>query len=168
MDQPYVLVGQVTKPQGIGGEIKVFPLTDDVNRFACLSEIVLMQGERVEPHQVAYVRIERGYAYLKLEGVDSRDMADRYRGFEVRIDRGAVPPLTDRWYYFELEGMQVYEKDVLLGTLVRILETGANDVYVVRGEFGEICVPALKSVVMKVDVEGQRMDVVLPAGLLGN
>jgi 16S rRNA processing protein RimM len=68
--------------------------------------------------------------------------------------------------YFELEGMEVYEDNVLLGTLVRVLETGANDVYLVKGDKGEIYIPALKSVVLKVDVPAKRMDVALPPGLL--
>jgi 16S rRNA processing protein RimM len=166
MDHINVLIGQVAKPQGINGEIKVYPLTDDVNRFRKLQEVILVQGNRTEVHRIAQVRIDQGYAFLTLEGINSRNMAEGYRGFDVRIPRSAVPPLEDRWYYFELEGMQVYEHEVLLGTLVRILETGANDVYLVKGVSGDICVPALKSVVMNVDVANQRMDVVLPAGLL--
>ncbi|MCL1791606.1 MAG: ribosome maturation factor RimM [Peptococcaceae bacterium] len=166
MDQFLVLVGRVVKPQGVGGEMKVYPLTDDVNRFTRLREVVLVQGDRRQTHRVVLARAEKNFAFLRLEGVDTRDAAERYRGFEVRVDRCDVPPLKDRWYYFELEGMRVYEGDALLGVLVRVLETGANDVYLVQGEFGEICVPALKSVVKNVDVAGKRMDVVLPEGLI--
>ncbi|MCL1916891.1 MAG: ribosome maturation factor RimM [Peptococcaceae bacterium] len=165
MEKTYVLVGRVAKPQGIAGEIKVYPLTDDVNRFCRLREVILTRDDRAEIHRLVRARVDQGYAFLTLEGVDSRDLAERYRGCDVRIHHRDVPPLKDRWYYFELEGMQVYEHDVLLGTLAKVLETGANDVYVVQGKFGDICVPALKSVVMNVDVEKRRMDVVLPVGL---
>lgn len=103
---------------------------------------------------------------MTLEGIATREDAEKIRGFEVRLDRSEIPPLQDRWYYFELEGMQVYENDILLGTLIRVQETGSNDIYIVRGEKTEFCVPALKNVVKKVDVPAKRMDVILPPGLL--
>lgn len=162
-----VIIGEILKPQGIKGELKVFPLTDNMDRYNLLKDVVLTDGKITKTFQVNKVRIDpKGMVYLNLEGIVTKEDAEKLRGFEIRIDRSEVPVLQDRWYYFELEGMKVYENEVLLGTLTRVLETGANDIYLVQGDKGEICVPALKSVVKKVDVPSKRMDVILPLGLL--
>jgi len=161
-----VLIGEVIKAHGIRGEIKVHPLTDNPKRFKKLKEVILTRGEDKRYLKVLNAKVQQNEVYLTLEGVNTRDEAEALRGWSIRIDRSEVPPLQDRWYYFELEGMKVYEKDKLLGTLVQVIETGANDVYLVKGDKGEICIPALKSVVKNVDVAGRRMDVILPAGLV--
>jgi len=162
-----VVVGEVLKPHGVKGEIKIYPLTDNALRFKKLKKVILSNGEISSELRIQRARIDhKEMVFLKLEGIDTPEEAEKYRGFQVRINKSEVPPLRDRWYYFELEGMKVYENDVLLGTLVSVLETGANDIYLVRGDRGEICIPALKSVVKKVDVPAKRMDVILPPGLL--
>ncbi len=162
-----VVVGEVLKPIGIKGEIKVYPLTDNAQRFKKLKKVYLTNNQVHSEFKIQRVRIDpKGMVFLKLEGITTPEEAEKYRGFQVRINYSEVPPLKDRWYYFELEGMEVYENEVLLGTLVSVLETVAEDVYLVRGEKGEICIPALKSVVKKVDVPGKRMDVIFPPGLL--
>ncbi|MDR1069662.1 MAG: ribosome maturation factor RimM [Gracilibacteraceae bacterium] len=168
-EEETVLIGQVLKPQGLNGELKVYPLTDDPRRFLALGEVRLRgAGTETEVLPVRQARISGGgkMVYLTLAGIDSPETAAQYRGFEVRVPRAQAAPLAPgRWYYYELEGMDVFDGGVWLGKLERILETGANDVYIVRGEAGEICVPALKTVVRRVDVPGRRMDVDLPPGL---
>lgn len=162
-----VLIGEVLRAHGVQGELKVYPLTDNPKRYKKLKEIMLTNGNITESFQVQNVRIDpKGLVFLILQGITTREAAEKYRGWQVRIDRSQVPPLKDRWYYFELEGLKVYENDVSLGVLTKVLPTGSNDVYLVKGDKGEICIPALKSVVKKVDVPGQRMDVILPPGLL--
>lgn len=162
-----VLVGEVLKAQGIKGEIKIYPITDNVERFKELKTVLLTDGKTETEFSVKAVRVDpKKLVFLTLEGIRTPEEAEKYRGFEVRIYRTQVSPLKDRWYYFELEGMKVYENDILLGTLTRVIETGANDVYLVKDAKREICIPALKSVVKNVDVAGQRMDVLLPPGLM--
>lgn len=162
-----VLIGEVIKPQGVQGEVKVYPMTDDPERYKRLKKVLLTDGNNAECFQVQNVRVDpKGLVYLILQGITTREAAEKYRGWHVIIDRSQVAPLKDRWYYFELEGLEVYEDDVFLGVLTKVLATGSNDVYVVEKDKREICIPALKSVVKKVDVLGQRMDVILPPGLL--
>jgi len=161
-----VLIGEVMRPHGLSGELKIYPLTTDSERFLKLREVILRRGEIDQRFKIISARMQMDLVFLTIEGIDSIDQAEKFRGWEVRIDRSEVPPLQEGWYYFELEGMQVYEGDELLGTLAQVLETGANDVYLVKGTKGEICVPALKSVVQSVDVPARRMDVILPPGLL--
>lgn len=161
-----VLIGEVLRPHGLHGEVKVYPITHDPHRFQKLKTVSLMDGAVRRLLPVRSVRVEPDFVYLAFDGIDSVEEAAKLRGWRIGIDRSEIPPLAEGWYYFELEGMKVYQRDVDLGTLVQILETGANDVYVVKGDKGEFCVPALKSVVKKVDVPGRRMDVELPPGLL--
>ena len=161
-----VLIGEVMRPHGLSGELKIYPLTTDSERFLKLREVILRRGEIDQRFKIISARMQMDLVFLTIEGIDSIDQAEKFRGWEVRIDRSEVPPLQEGWYYFELEGMKVYENNELLGTLAQVLETGANDVYLVKGTKGEICVPALKSVVQNVDVPARRMDVILPPGLL--
>lgn len=161
-----VLVGEVVKPHGVQGELKIHPITDNPQRFKKLKQVILVQDQICHRYQVTNVKVQPDGVYLTLEGINNRDEAEKLRGWAVKIERTDVPPLKEGWYYFELEGMQVYEGETHLGTLTQVLQTGANDVYLVKGSKGEICVPALKTVVKKVDVPGKRMDVELPPGLL--
>ena len=164
MDQ--VLIGEVIKPHGVQGEIKVHPITDNPKRFKKLQEVTLEKNQVQRRLKVLNAKVHQSEVYLTLEGVNTRDEAEAIRGWAIKIDRSEVPPLKEGWYYFELEGMKVYEGEVLLGTLTQVLQTGANDVYLVKGDKGEICVPALKTVVKHVDVAAKRMDVELPPGLI--
>lgn len=161
-----VLIGEVLRPHGVSGMLKVYPITSDPERFSQLREVVFGKGKTNQRFKVISARVQPDHVLLSVEGIESVEQAEAFRGWEVRIDRSEVPPLQEGWYYFELEGMKVYDGETFLGVLTQVLETGANDVYIVKGARGEICVPALKSVVKHVDVKGRRMDVVLPPGLL--
>ncbi|AFM42520.1 16S rRNA processing protein RimM [Desulfosporosinus acidiphilus SJ4] len=161
-----VLVGEVLRPHGVNGAMKVYPITSNRSRFSQLQEVILCKGELNQRFKVISARVQGDQVLLLVEGIESIEDAEKFRGWEVRIDRSEVPPLQEGWYYFELEGMKVYEGDTYLGVLSQVLETGANDVYIVKGKQGELCIPALKSVVKEVDVKGRRMDVALPPGLL--
>lgn len=162
-----IIIGEVLKPQGVQGEVKVYPITDDPTRFKQLKKVMVSDGKTTETLRINSVRIDpKGLVFLTIEGISTREEAEKYRGFTVKVDLKDVPPLKDRWYYFELEGMMVYENNELLGTLTKVLSTGANDVYFVQSNDREILVPALKTVVKNVDVPGKRMDVILPPGLL--
>src|SRR5665648_1084167 len=143
-----VLIGEVLRPQGFSGELKIYPLTTDPARFLKLQEVILRSGNITEVFKITSARVTMDLVFLVVEGIVSVDEAEKYRGWKVLINRSEVAPLQEGWYYFELEGMQDYEGDVLLGTLSQVLETGANDVYLVKGDKGEICVSAVNSVVV--------------------
>ena len=161
------MIGEILRAHGVRGELKVYPLTHNPRRFKKLSEVILQRGCETVRMPVRRADVQPDIVVLSLEGIDTREQAERYRGYEVRVERAAVPLLgPDTYYYFELEGMRVFEGDVFLGELTQIVQTGANDVYVVKGPRGEVCIPALKSVVKQVDVEEKRMQVELPPGLL--
>lgn len=161
-----VLIGEVLRSHGIRGELKIYPLTHNPDRFKKLKEVILCKGEVKKRFTVNNARIQNDYVFLSLAGISDMEQANSFQGWEVRIDRSDVQPLKEGWYYFELEGMKVFQGQDCLGTIIQVIQTGANDVYLVKGSRGEICVPALKSVVKKVDVAEKRMEVILPPGLL--
>jgi 16S rRNA processing protein RimM len=106
---------------------------------------------------------------LRLDGVESRVQAEPMRGHEIALPLEAVPPLPEGTYYhWQILGLRVLSDDgSFLGTVAEILETGANDVYVVRDDAGkEVLLPAIESVILEVDLEGENIKVHLIPGLL--
>jgi 16S rRNA processing protein RimM len=106
--------------------------------------------------------------YLKFKGLNDIETAKQLKDLYILIDRkNAVRLPEDTYFICDLIDLEVFENNKLLGRLKDVLRTGSNDVYVVKGERGaEILVPALKSVVKKVDIENRRIDVYLPEGLV--
>jgi 16S rRNA processing protein RimM len=105
---------------------------------------------------------------LKLDGTDDRNAADELRGMLVQIPVEEAVPLEEGEYYlFQLVGVRVETEDgEWLGQIVDVIETGANDVYVVRGPRGEVLLPAVDNIVLQLDLESKQMVVHLLPGLL--
>jgi len=162
----YLTIATVLAPFGLRGELKVRIETDFPERFALLSQVYL--GPDHEPFAFEAFRVHKGFGLLKLKGCDSRDQAERLRGWEVQIPgEEAVPLPAGQYYIYQIEGLAVYtEEDEYLGTVQEVLSTGSNAVHVVQGPLGEVLIPALPDVVLKVDLEAARMIVRLPPGLL--
>lgn len=170
-----VIIGEVTAPHGVRGELRVLPLTDDPERFGRLISVQVTGGAPGLPREVAVERASsRGnMVILKLAGVDDAGAAEKWRGARLAVPRTEAIPLSEgRYFQFEIMGLSVVTEDGrVLGKIVRIYETGANDVYEVRSETGAglpetFLLPALKSVVRSVDVPGGRMVVRLLPGLV--
>ena len=121
------------------------------------------------PYHVQACRTSRGRLLVELAECTDRDGAETLRGLEMYVSLGSAPPLPEGTYYqWQILGLLVVTgSGESLGKVVEILETGANDVYVVRGEGGqELLLPAIEDVVKEVDLEGGRMTVALLPGLL--
>jgi 16S rRNA processing protein RimM len=148
----YLSVGVVLKPQGLKGEIKVKPLTDDEKRYDALRSIYLKnqndQGYR--ELEITSRRYDKGYVFLKLKDHDTIESVEYLRNQELWIPRRLARILPkDTFFVADLIGCQVRTRTgEILGEITDILETGSNDVYVV----GEILLPALKKVVVDVDI----------------
>lgn len=162
----YLTIATVLAPFGLRGELKVRIETDFPERFSGLSQVYL--GPDHKPFDFEAFRLHKGFGLLKLKGCDSRDEADRLRGWEVQIPGDEAMPLPPGQYYiYQIEGLAVYtEEDEYLGTVEEVLSTGSNAVHVVQGPLGEVLIPALPEVILKVDLEAGRMIVRLPPGLL--
>lgn len=130
------------------------------------------EGYAVRPERIEGVRFHRGQVVVKLAGCGDADAAEAYRGAYISITRDQLVPLNkDSFFVFDLIGCEVLdESGERLGILVEVLETGSNDVYVVKpvaenGAGGDLLIPALKSVVREVDVAKKRIVVNVPTHL---
>ena len=151
----FVAVGLIVAPWGVRGDVKVEPLTDFPDRFRPGAPLWL-QGQRVS---VQRSRSSRGYVYLALEGVSTRQDAEALRQRLLEVPEAELKPLRQgQYYHFQLVGLEVFTTNGRgLGRVEEILSTGANDVFIVRGPAGEILLPAIDDVVREVDLEGRRM-----------
>lgn len=165
----YLQIGKIVNIHGVHGEVKLIPLTDDPGRFEDLEWVYVERAGSMEKHDIKGVKYVKNSVVLKLSGIESADEAEKFRGNYVLVDREHAVRLPEGSYFIcDLIGMDVFdEKGRLLGKLDDVLRTGSNDVYQVKDESGkEILIPALKSVVRGISLEGRRMDVTLPKGLL--
>ena len=167
-----IIVGEITGAHGIKGQVKVESLTDFPDlRFAPGATLFLEKQQRQV--QILAASLHKGLYLLTLSGVDDRDQAQSLLHTYLRVPRENLPELPEgEYYHFQLIGLQVYEGERYLGQLADIMETGANDVYVIKnpeplpGLPMEILLPALQSCICKVDLASERMEVKIPEGLL--
>ncbi len=167
----FLAVGRVSRPHGVRGELRVVLLTDYPGRLGQHAYFYLASPdspEMVRRYPVEKLRRHKEVLLLKLGGCDDRTGAEELRGQLVQIPTEEAVPLEEGEYYdFQLIGVKVEaESGESLGQVVEVLKTGANDVYIVRGSWGEVLLPAVKDVVLKLDIEARQMVVHLLPGLL--
>ncbi len=162
-------VGIISSTHGVRGEVKVFPATDDVNRFKKLKEVVLDAGREQLVLQIESVKFFKQFAILKFKGYDNINDIEKYKGKSLFVSREhAVKLKKDEYFIADLIGMKVENEDgSFKGTLKDVIETGANDVYSVMCEDGrEVLIPAIKDCILSVDLDNSVMKVHLLDGLL--
>ena len=155
----HLMIGEITRPQGIRGEVKVRPATNDPNRFYDLDRVFLKRGEEYVERTISVSRVEPDAVYMTFEGVTDRNAAEALRGEFIYIDRAhAVQLPEDANFICDLIGCEGIDTNGRrLGRMVDVMQPGGNDVYVFHGPLGEVLVPALKSVVTEVNVEEKRI-----------
>ena len=169
MEGDEVVLGKITRPHGIRGEVKVLPLSGWPDSFR--------NGERLrlttegEPDRIITMEALRkqGNAYIiKIAGIDNRNEAERLRGSVVFVPKDRIPPLPpDSYYVDELIGLTVLSTDdVRIGRMEDVLKGGAHDIYVIRDNGKEILVPAVKAFIKRIDLESQIMTIEVIEGLL--
>lgn len=163
----YLMIGEITKPQGVRGEVKVRPCTCDAERFEGLETVYIEKDGGHAPLRIHVNRLSEDAVFMNVEGVTDRDAAEALRGTLLYIDRAhAVALDEDTNFLADLYGLHGLTDDGRdLGKLADVMQPGGNDVYVFKGPLGEVLVPALRSVVLKVDLAagemrlcGQRLD----------
>lgn len=162
-------IGVISSTHGIAGEVKVFPTTDDVNRFDYLDEVILDTGREKKNLTVAGVKHFKNMVILKFKGIDNINDVEKYRGCSLWVTReNAVPLGEDEYFICDLIGLKVVtDEDEELGELIDVITTGANDVYTVRTKEGrEVLLPAIAECVLNVNLEENTMTVHVMDGLL--
>lgn len=167
MSVNYLRVGKIVNTQGIKGEVRVMPLTENVNRFDEL-EYVYLDDVKLIPMDIEYVKYHKNFVLIKFNGVDNMDDAEKLKDNYLLVDRkNAIKLPEGRYFVCDIIGMSVYDIDGgYLGKISDIISTGSNDVYVVRNEEKEILIPALKTIVKEINMAETRMVVELPEGLV--
>lgn len=162
-------VGVISSTHGVRGEVKVFPTTDDVTRFRQLKKVYLDTGREMLPLEIQNVKFFKQFAILKFKGIDNINDIEKYRGKSLMIDReDAVDLEEDEYFIADMIGMKVCTEDGSeFGTLKDVMETGANDVYIIDSlEHGEVLIPAIRECILDVDVDEERMTIHLMEGLV--
>ncbi|MBZ0299642.1 MAG: ribosome maturation factor RimM [Anaerolineae bacterium] len=173
MSRPrYLLLGEILRPHGVRGELRMRILTDYPERIAKLENVYIGESASTDspvPYVVQHMRRHQDYGLLKLKGIDDRDQADRLRELKVMVAiEEAVPLEEGEFYLFELIGLEVRTTEgEILGRLTEVLETGANDVYIVESaRYGELLIPVTDETILKTDIDQGFVLVRLPDGLL--
>lgn len=162
-------VGVITSTHGVRGEVKVFPTTDDMNRFKKLKTVILDTGKEHKTLNVEQVKFFKNMVILKFKGFDNINDVEMWRQKDLLITRDqAVKLEPDENFIVDLIGLTVMtDEGEKLGVMQDVLQTGANDVYVVKTTAGkEVLLPAIKDCILNVDLEKGEMLVHVLDGLL--
>ena len=167
--EQFLQVGVISSTHGIRGEVKVFPTTDDPMRFKKLKKVLLDTGRERLELEVQSVRFFKQFAIVKFKGIDNINDIERYKGKGLFVPReDAVPLGEDEYYIADLIGMEVFTEDGHFGVVKDVMETGANEVYIVESDkHGEVLIPAIRQCVLDVNVEEKKMKIRLMDGLIG-
>lgn len=167
--EEYLQVGVISNTHGIRGEVKVFPTTDDPARFKKLKKVFLDTGKEYLEMEIEQVKFFKQFVILKFRGYDNINDVEKYKQKSLMVDREHAVKLKKNEYFIaDLLGLSVYTEDgKLLGMLKDVLQTGANDVYVVEmEEKKEVLIPAIRECILSVNLEERKMQVHLLEGLL--
>ncbi|MCF8023896.1 MAG: ribosome maturation factor RimM [Desulfobacteraceae bacterium] len=163
-----LLIGKIVAAHGIKGEVKVYPYVDQQSHLTPGKEILVEPpGKTASPYIIRGSRVHKKVVCIGLEGVSNRSSAEELVGSCLFMPRFALPqPEADTWYWCDLIGLEVYDKkEGFIGQVDAMIETGANDVFVVKNSEAERLIPAIEPVVRSIDTETGRILVELPEGL---
>ena len=162
----FLVMGEVLRPQGVKGEVRVRVLTDFPEHLQALKRAYL--GQALRPVTVEGVCFHQGCALLKFAGYHDRAAAESLRGALIQIPiEEAMPLEEDEYYLYQIVGLAAWTvQGEYLGNVREVLATGANDVYLIRGPKGDILLPAIEEVIREVNLEAGRLTVTLLEGLV--
>jgi len=166
----FISIGKIVGPHGIQGAVKVYSYAESFSVFKTGITILVKNpnDSTVKDYSIKWSAPHSRFILLLLEGIDSRVPADNLKGFELFIKKADLPQLEEDTYYWnDIIGLAVYASDdKYIGRVESIIQTGANDIYVVKDEKNkEVLIPAIESVVSNIDIIQKTMKVNLPEGL---
>ena len=162
----YFEIGQIANTHGLKGELKVRPYTETAKRFESLTSILIDFDGNLKEYKIESVRYQKDIVLLKLKGVDIVEDAEKLKGFSIKIPREDAKKLEENEFFIaDLIGLEVYQ-DEFIGIVDDVFEAGGSDVYVIKRKGKkDLLLPAIGSVIKKIDIEGRRIDVEIPRGL---
>jgi 16S rRNA processing protein RimM len=167
----YLLLGEILRPHGVRGELRMRILTDYPERINKLKIIYIgsdIDATDIREYHLEHMRMNQDYGLLKLAGLDDRDEADLLRALFVMIPiENAIPLEEGEFYLYQIIGLSVQTTEgQVIGTIREVLETGANDVYVVDSpQYGEVLIPVTEETIVKTDIQAQVVTIKLMEGL---
>ena len=166
--EDFFRIGVITSTHGLKGEVKVFPTTDDVNRFKKLKKCILRTPKGDIEVEKNSCKFFKNMVILSFKEFKDINEIEKYKNCELYVTREDAMPLDeDEFYIADVIGMEVYEDDNKLGELEDVLQTGANDVFSVRLTDGkELLIPVIKQCVLNIDYEARKVMVKLMKGML--
>ncbi len=169
----FLILGQIMRPHGVRGELRLKIVTDYPERIAQLETVYIgtdpYDRRSARAFAVAGTRRHREHLLVKLKGIDTLDDAERYRGQMLMVSvEDAIPLADDEYYVFQvLNAAVVTTAGEHLGRVREVLETGANDVFVVQGtDWREILIPDVRHIVVDIDIINKVLTVDPLPGLL--
>ena len=162
-----LLLGKIARPHGLDGRLRIYSYAQSLKSFLDAGTVFIrpLHGEMagfkilsVSPHKKVFI--------MKLDGLDSIEAAEKYRGADIFIRKDTLKRDDDEFFWFELIGLDVYlDTGRYIGTLKNILPTLSNDIYVVGEGKSEILIPAIQDIVKEIDIENRKMIVYESEGL---
>jgi 16S rRNA processing protein RimM len=167
--EDFLRIGVIASTHGIRGEVKVFPTTDDKERFLKLKEVILDTKKEQIKLTIENIKFFKNMVIVKFKEYNNINDIEKYKGMDLLISReNALPLEEDEYYIADLIGLKVItDKEELLGIIDDVIQTGANDVYVVRTDNGkEILLPYIDECVLNIDLDKGTVLVHIMEGLL--
>lgn len=157
-------IGKIVNTHGLKGHVKVEPWCDGIETFEYLDSIFIKGTE----YNIESVKPHKNIFLLKLKNIDDINVAEGFKGAIITADREKLPPLPEGTYYItDIIGLEVYEDEKYIGKISDWIETGSNNVYVIKRPKGkDVLIPAIDDVIKKIDIENKTMSVKLLEGLM--
>ncbi len=169
--EDYFVIGKIVNTQGIRGDVRIVPQTDDITRFEKLKTVEIYKEKDKNSSRVltiGKVWYHKKFVVIKFKEIENMNEAEKIKDYLIKIDRkDAVPLDEDEFFIADLIGVKVItdEKEEL-GEIKDVITTGANDVYVIKTSGKDILIPAIKQCVLNVDMSSRTMTIHLMKGLV--
>ncbi len=167
-ENDFLRVGKILNVHGVKGEVKVFPLTDNIERFYSLKKVFIQENHSIIPLNISNIRIHKNLVLLTFNEIKDRNQAEKYKGLYIDIQRkDAVKLSKDQYFIGDLIGISVFSpEEELIGTIKEVLQIGPTDIYVIETDEKEILVPALKDIFKKIDIANKTALALIPKDLM--
>ena len=164
----YISIGQIINTYGVKGELKVYPLTDNISRFDKLKIVYIEENQELYEYEIQHINYLNNIVIVKFKNIEDIESAEKFRNKYIKVHRNdAVKLPEDSFFVCDVIGTDVFTiEGEKLGKVCDVIETGSNDVFVIKTKDKEILIPALKTIFKEIDIIKGRIVVELPEGLI--